>query len=205
MYQAHARNKREFGEASPYQKHFQDGGAIAAGVATAPLAIIAAAEVGAGAAASQGLRYLTQLNYASAGRWALRTSKFILNPRVAFGFKNFNYTGAVADFGVQYLTNGHSLEKVNYWSVGGNVFFNNPLWSGAITTISGDEQDKTFTNFMINSAGNALGSGPGLLFEQYSKVGLKVTTAAGANARANFMGNVVSRGVAESVKNQKNE
>ena len=66
--QAHARNKREFGEASPFRQNFQQGGAIAAGVAAAPLAIIAAAEVGAGVGAS----YLSQIVRAGAGRELLR-------------------------------------------------------------------------------------------------------------------------------------
>jgi hypothetical protein len=92
MYQAHARNKREFGEASPFRQNFQDGGAIAAGVATAPLAIIAAAEAGAGVAASQGLRYLTQLNYASAGRWALR-KEFLI--KGGFNLLGQTYSNAV--------------------------------------------------------------------------------------------------------------
>jgi hypothetical protein len=98
------------------------------------------------------------------------------------------------------------LEDVNYWSVVGNLALNNPLWSGAITTISADKaEDRTFTNFIINSGGNALGNSPGLLLSTYSKVGIKTVTAAGAIPRANFMGNIVSRGVAESAKNQKND
>jgi hypothetical protein len=135
----------------------------------------------------------------------VRKSIFLIKPRLVFGLKNLNYIGASADFGAQYLTNGRSLEDVNYWGVAGNLFFNNPLWSGAITTISSSETDRTFSNFMINSAGNALGNSPGLLLSTYSKIGIKTATAAWAIPRANFMGNIVSKGVAESEKKSENE
>jgi hypothetical protein len=71
--------------------------------------------------------------------------------------------------------------------------------------MSSSSEERTISNFMINSAGNALGNSPGLLLSTYSKVGIKTVTAAGAIPRANFMGNIVSMGVAESVKNQKND
>jgi RHS repeat-associated protein len=209
-----------FNEAMGFDKHYQylyyhsedanyrkvhdsfvSGGNIAAGVAALPVAAIGAAEVGIGAIVSRGASYLARINYAGAGRWLLRKSIFILKPRIGL-----NSIGATADFGAQFLTNGYSLEDVNYWSVVGNLALNNPLWSGAITTISADKaEDRTFTNFIINSGGNALGNSPGLLLSTYSKVGIKTVTAAGAIPRANFMGNIVSRGVAESAKNQKND
>lgn len=198
---SYSRNISIHGEASPYRKHFQDGGAIASGVILAPVAAIGAAELGAGAAVSQGARYLANLKYASAGRWMLRKSIFLLKPRIGL-----NSTGAAADFASQFLTNGYSLDKINYFSVGGNLVSNNPLVSGAITTISSAGEDRTFTNFLINSGGNALGNSPSLLLGTYSKIGFRtVTVGAGAIPRANFMGNIVSKGVAESVKKQANE
>jgi hypothetical protein len=208
-----------FNEAMGFDKHYQylyyhskdanyrkvhdsfvSGGGMAAVVASLPLASIGAAEVGIGAIVSRGASYMARLNYAGAGRWLLRKSIFLLKPRIGL-----NSIGATADFSAQYLTNGRSLEDVNYWSIAGNLAFNNPLWSGALTTISSKKTDRTFSNFVINSAGNALGKLPGLLLSTYSKVGIKTATAAGVIPRANFMGNIVSRGVAESVKKQESD
>jgi RHS repeat-associated protein len=184
------------------KQSFRDGGAIASGVVAAPAVVMAAVELGAGAIVSYAAQYFTRANMASAGRWLLRKSIFLLKPRI-----KPNPTGAIADFAAQYLTNGRSFEEVNLWSVAGNLASSCPLWAGAVTTISADKkEDRTFTNFMINSAGNGLGNSPGLLFSTYSKVGLKAGTVGfGAIPRANLPGNIMSRGVAESLKKQEND
>lgn len=125
--------------------------------------------------------------------YAVETAKWALNPRVGI-----NYSGAIADFVVQLNTNNYDIKKINEFSVIGNLFLKNPLYSGAITTMSGAKEERNWKNFLINSAGNALGNGPGLMFEAFSKIGTKGFARGALIGVYNFTGNIVSRGAAQA-------
>lgn len=119
-------------------------------------------------------------------------TKWALRPRLGL-----NWIGAAADFSIQTLQNKLRFLGNNYYSTAANLAFNNPLYSGFMSTLSEPlQRDNFLWNFGANVLGNGLGNTPGLLLRG-AGVQSKVMTAGALEFRANYAGNVFSMGVAQ--------